>query len=196
MNPSLKPASLVETSAALQVLFDALPFQRGSKTDNVAAAYVASLGGCSADAINAGISKFLRGECDVSPRFVPTPPELSRIVRSATMAQRIPPERHIAQQPEPTTGERARMRLKMPMWQAAYGITGRMDQLAKANAEGFASMVVLAANWGVPIPPELFEIPEEEAERQWINARNRAWAEIERNPPPFMRNRSRRQQAA
>lgn len=188
MNPSSKPASLAEISTALQVLFDALPFQRGSKTDNVAAAYVESLRGCTSEAINAGIRKFLRGECEgVSPRFVPTPPELARIVRAAVIPSRVPEERRIAPFRHATAGERARMRLKMPMYQAAYGSGERMNQLAKANAEGLSAMVILANSWGVAVPDELNDVPLDEAERQWQQARNAAWAEINRNPPPFLK---------
>lgn len=187
MNHSSKPASLAEISAALQVLFDALPFHRGSKTDNVAAAYVESLRGCTAEAIDSGIRKFMRGECDdVSPRFVPTPPELARIVRSAVVQDRIPEHHRIAPHRNPLPGEKARMRLKMPMWEAAFGNGTRMDALAKANAEGLGAMVVLATAWGVPVPPELFDVPDEEAERQWRYARNSALSEIERRPPPYI----------
>lgn len=190
MNPFSKPASLVEISSALQVLFDALPFQRGSKTDNVAAAYVEALRGCSSEAINAGIRRFLRGECEhVSPRFVPTPPELARIVRTA-IVDRVPVERRIEPYREPLPGEKMRMRLKMPLLQAAHGNQGRMLALAKANAEGFQAMVVLAANWQVRVPDDLLDMPTEEAERQWQQARTRAWAEISANPPPFMRRKS------
>lgn len=188
MNPSSKPASLAEISTALQVLFDALPFQRGSKTDNVAAAYVEALRGCTADAVNAGIRKFLRGECEsVSPRFVPTPPELAKIVRGVVIPMRIPVERRIEQHREMVPGERARMRLKMPMWQAAFGNNARMDALAVANKEGLSAMVMLANSWGVPIPDELNDVPFEEAERRWEQARRNAWIEIERRPPPFKR---------
>lgn len=83
------------------------------------------------------------------------------------------------------------MRLKMPMFQAAFGNGDRMDQLARANNTGFGAMVVLAMNWGVPIPQELLELDEETAEREWREARNRALREIERNPPPYMRNQRR-----
>lgn len=182
-----RPASIVEISEALQVLFDTLPFQRGAKSDNAAAAYVTSLQGCTVEAINAGIKKFLRGECeDVSPRFIPTPPELAKIVRTAVVQQRIPATRRIAPHHTPLPGERARMKLKMPMWQAAFGNNERMDALAKANADGFAAMVVLATTWRVPIPDELLEIPDEEAERQWRYARSNALASIEANPPPYL----------
>lgn len=194
---SSKPASLAEISDALQVLFDALPFQRGAKTDNVAAAYLESLRGLSAEAINAGVRKFLRGECEgVSPRFVPTPPELAQIVRKTVVPSRVPEERRIAPFRPAVAGERERLRLKMPMWQAAFPSPERLDGLAKANAEGFGAMVVLASQWGVPVPQELLDMPEAEAERQWRHARNQAWAEIERNPPPFMQRGNRVFQSA
>lgn len=187
----LKPASIAEISAALQVLFDALPFQRGTRADNVAGAYVEALRGFANESVNAGIRKFLRGECEeVSPRFVPTPPELARIVRTTSIASRAQPaERREPSEATLAPGERARMRLKMPMWRAAFGSPVRMDALAKANSEGLGAMIVLATSWGVPVPDELLALPEEEGERQWQQAHNRAWAEIRRNPPPFMRSR-------
>lgn len=89
-------------------------------------------------------------------------------------------------QPQPTPNERARMRLKMPMWQFANTM-GRMDELAAANRAGMNAMIVLAQAWGIEIPPALLDIPDGEAEHQWRTARNRAWAEIERNPPTFLR---------
>lgn len=94
------------------------------------------------------------------------------------------PERH------KTQSETARLRLKVPMWQYAYE-RGLMDKLDRANRQSFAAMVALATEWGIAIPDELFAIPEDEAERQWSVARNRAWAEIERNPPPYLRRQAR-----
>lgn len=91
-----------------------------------------------------------------------------------------------------TPGEEARLRLKVPMWQHAYAC-GLMDELAEANRAGMGAMIVLATKWGIAIPEALLAIPEDEAERQWSIARNRAWVEIERNPPPFLR-RSRKNQ--
>lgn len=182
---SSKPASYAEISEALQILFDALPFQRGS-SDNVAMAYIEAINGTSLGSLQAGIRKFLRGECqDVNPRYVPTPPELARIVRTAVVPERVPEERRIAPFRPASDGERARMKLKMPMWSYAFE-RGLIDRLDRANREGFGAMVALATDWGVKIPDELLAIPEGEAERQWNLARNRAWAEIERNPPPFL----------
>lgn len=183
----LKPASLAEISVTLkELLFDALPFQRG-KSDGAALAYVEALQGVSLEALRAGIGKFLRGECEsVSPKFVPTPPELSRIVRSAAMPTRIPSERRLPAPVSVSDGERARMRLKMPMFQYAFS-HGKIDELAQANIAGMEAMILLASEWGVPIPDELADIPSDQAERDWQTARRRAWASIEGNPPKFMR---------
>lgn len=192
---SSTPASLAEISDALQMLFDALPFQRG-QADNAVAAYVEALRGMALDAIHTGIRKFLRGECaDVSPRFVPTPPELARIVRTAIVPNRIPEERRIAPFRHTSDGERARMRLKMPMFRFAFG-SGLMDDLDRANRAGLGAMIALAGQWGVEVPPELLDALDRDGERDWQKARNQAWAEIERNPPPFMRGQTRRQAAA
>lgn len=178
------PASIAEISTALQVLFGALPFQRG-KSDVTALAYVEALQGVSLDAVTAGIRKFLRGECEnVSPRFVPTPPELARIVRNAVMPTRIPPERRLPAHTPPSDAERARMRLKMPMYH--YAIShGKIADLARANGAGIDAMILLAAEWGIPIPDELADQTDED----WQTARRRAWAEIERDPPKFMKNK-------
>jgi len=184
----LKPASSGEISDAIRVLFDAgLPFQRGVKPDGVALAYVEALHGHPIEAIHAGIRKFLRGECEeVNPKFVPTPPELARIVRKAVMVDRIPEERRLSYDGPRDDGERLRMRLKVPMWQFAHH-TGRYEELARADRDGFGAMVVLAANWGVKVPQGLLDMPTERAEREWREGRNRAIREVERNPPPFMR---------
>jgi len=196
-SPSSRPASAAEISEALQHLFDAnLPFQRAAKVENVAMAYIEALNGSTVDAIHAGIRKFLGGHCqDVSPRYIPTPPELARIIRSSVVPSRIPEERRIAPFRQSDGNERARLRLKVPMWRYAFE-RGLMDKLDRANRQGFGAMVALATEWGIPVPDELFAIPEDEAERQWSVARNRAWAEIERNPPPFLLRQSRQSQAA
>lgn len=95
--------------------------------------------------------------------------------------------------PEPelrlSPAERARMRLKMPMYQYANA-NGKMHKLAKANKQGHSAMIALAVKWGIEVPAELLEIPGDQAEREWQTARNKAWAEIERNPPKFMRRRA------
>lgn len=190
MNQHLKPASIAEISQALERLFEALPFQRGAKSDNVASAYFEALRGSTSEAIAAGVSKFLRGECEgVSPRYVPTPPELARIVRSVVVQRKNVIRLPVRPDPPEIPGAKLRMRLKMPMWRAAAGSKERLDALAAANAEGFAAMVALAASWGVPVPDEFNDIPEEELERQWHQARRIALAEIERNPPPYLRHK-------
>lgn len=74
-----------------------------------------------------------------------------------------------------------------------------MAELDRANREGFGAMIALATKWGIPIPEELFSIHDDEAEKQWRTAHNRAWSEIERDPPPFMsryRNTEKFQSAA
>ncbi|MGE0290379.1 MAG: hypothetical protein AB7I42_25030 [Bradyrhizobium sp.] len=181
------PASIAEISAELQVLFDALPFQRRAP-DNVAAVYVQALRGNSHVAIHDGISRFLRGECeDVSLRYVPTPPELAKIVRTTVSAGRVPAERVPEPEYRPSDGERDRMRLKMPMWRHAFGSRAMLDELMAAYREGFEATAVLAMKWGVPVPDELFALPPDQTEREWRAARLKAEAEMQRNPPPFMR---------
>lgn len=165
-------------------------FHPGVEPDKALFGYMQAMQGFSIEAIAAGIRRFLRGECEgVNPKYCPHPPELATIVRTTVIPSRIPPERRIPPFRQPLPGEQARMRLKMPMFNAAFGNGPRMDALAKANADGFGAMVTLATKWGVAVPQELFDVPDEEAERQWRFARNAALSEIERNPPPYMRSR-------
>lgn len=151
--------------------------------------YMTALAGFTVEAIECGIRKFLRGECEgVNPKYCPHPPELAAIVRTAVVPHRATILRFpaTANSDRPWPGEKERMRFKMPMWRHAFEC-GLMDELDAANRAGFGAMIVLAQNWGVAIPDELLAIPEAEAERQWHEARNRAWSAIEANPPPFMR---------
>lgn len=192
----LTPASSAEIGEALKVLFNSLPFQRGTDPGTVVIAYIEALRGVSLDGVKAGISKFLRGECEgVNPRYVPTPPELARIVRTAVVPHRIPEERRIAPFRSADEGERIRMRLKMPMFQYAFA-RGLMDELQKAYVEGATASVALAIKWEIPVPQELLEMLERDGEREWHAARRRAEAENERNPPPFMRRRKREETRA
>lgn len=181
------PATSAQAAEALQVLFDSMRFPPGVDEKRAIFGYMTALNGFSVEAIEAGIRKFLRGECEgVNPKYCPHPPELAFIVRTAVVPERVfvkqlaPPER-----PQWGAGERDRMRLKMPMWRHAFEC-GRVDELDTANRAGFGAMVVLAGKWGIPIPDELLA-DEGKTEREWRLAGNRARAAIEANPPPFMR---------
>lgn len=176
------PATAAETSAALQLLFDALPFQRGANSGNVAIAYIEALRGMTVEGITEGIRKFLRGDCEgVSPRFVPTPPELARIIRTAVVPHRVPQERRISPYRPASHGERARMRLKVPMLAHAFGSPAMIDELVTANADGLDAMILLANKWDVKVPDDLMDQTDDE----WRRARSSAISEIEQNPPPF-----------
>lgn len=173
---------------ALQVLFDSMRFPPGVDEKRAIFGYMTALSGFTVEAIEAGIRKFLRGECEgVNPKYCPHPPELAHIVRTAV----VPGRAHQPALPKPEhnwlPGERERMRLKMPMWRYAFA-AGLMDQLDAANRQGFGAMVVLANKWGVKIPDELLQ-DEERTEREWRVAGNRARAAMEASPPPFMRRR-------
>lgn len=182
--PSMPAASSAEIGEALKVLFNALPFQRGTDPATVVMAYVEALRGATLGSIKAGVSKFLRGECEgASPRYVPTPPELARIVRTAIVPGLVPEQRRIAPFRYSSEGERARMRLKMPMFRHAFGSQYLMDQLATANAAGVDAMIILANDWGIAIPEELHG----QTNEMWQRARNQALSDIYRDPPPYMR---------
>lgn len=173
----------------MKVLFNALPFQRGTDPQLAALAYIEALQGLSAQAITEGVRKFLRGECEgVSTKFVPTPPELARIIRTAVVPSRIP-EKQIAARPEPTLAERGRMKLKMSLF--SFAMTGPgARKVEEANRAGFEASIALAQEWGVPIPEETWAaFKMDGAEQEWQRQRNIAWHRIENSPPPFMRNR-------
>lgn len=180
-----KPATSADTSDALKVLFGSgIPFQRGVDPNMVALVYCEALRGYTLEAIQAGISKFLRGECDgVSQKFIPTPPELARIVRTTIVPQRVPQIAHYRQNGEDMDGRaKARMRLKMPMLGYAWGNEARTDELAAANNGGLSDMIMLAMKWGIAIPDEL----NDQTDGEWNTARNRSLDSVDRNPPEFI----------
>lgn len=151
-------ATTAEIGEALKVLFNALPFQRGTDPQIAVLAYVEALQGLSSEAITEGVRKFLRGECDgISGKFVPTPPELARICRTAVVPSRIPVERRV-EAPQMTRAERVRMEFKMSLLSAATGYVDRVDRLRDANAHGLQSLVALGREWSVPVPTELQEM--------------------------------------
>lgn len=85
------PATTAQIAEALQVLFNSMPLPRGSDPDKAAIGYVTALKGFTQEAIVAGVSRFLRGECEeVSQKFCPHPPELAAIIRRTvhTVAQK------------------------------------------------------------------------------------------------------------
>jgi len=173
-------------------------FHPGVDPDKAMYGYMQALNGFTIDAIAAGVTKFLRGECEgVNPKFCPHPPELAQIVRTVVVpgrSARLAPEpQRLRIAVDPVPGERERMRFKMPMWRHAFEC-GLMDKLDAANKAGFGAMVVLANNWGVPVPEELL-FDEARTENEWRIAGNRARAAMEANPPPFMRRRQQQQQA-
>jgi hypothetical protein len=171
-------------------------FHPGVDPDKAMFGYMQALQGFTIEAIAAGILKFLRGECEgVNPKYCPHPPELAQIVRTAVVPNRIPQERRIVHHTQLLPGEKARLRLKVPLWQAAENNPDRLNELARANAAGFGAMVVLASKWRVPVPQELLDMPEDQAEREWHRARNNALAAIEADPPPYMRNKRRKSAA-
>jgi hypothetical protein len=61
-----------------------MPLPRGSDPAKAIFGYINALNGLPAEAIENGIRRFLRGECDeVSRKFCPHPPELAAICRDS-----------------------------------------------------------------------------------------------------------------
>lgn len=75
-------ADMSEIAVAMKRLTDAMPPPRGVEPSKAFAAYCKALLKFSVDEIDAGIDRFLAGECDpkISLKFYPRPPELARIV--------------------------------------------------------------------------------------------------------------------
>lgn len=153
--------------------------------------YDEDLQGISDQAICETAQRFRRNEIpDQNKTFAPSIAEFVDASRkqvehiSIRDRPRLPEPRGYVPGNQELPGANERMRLKMPMYAYAER-RGLMNELAQANKAGFGAMVVLATNWGIAIPQELLDRPE--AEDEWRRAHNRAWAEIDRNPPPFLR---------
>lgn len=183
---------------AITAMLNSFPQQGATDGETLLKTYSAVLRDTGSQAIIEASQRFVTGEvAGQSKTFSPSVAEFYTEVRRI---DELLPYRNRPALPSPAKTERQmsasegqRMRLKVPMWRYAFE-HGLINQLAEANRTGMAAMIVLATNWGIPVPEALFAIPDDEAERQWQLARNRAWAEIERNPPPFLR-RQRREQA-
>jgi hypothetical protein len=178
---------------AISAMVNAFP-QSSAEKKALLLTYEKGLGGVPDRAISETAIRFIRNEIPhQSPTFAPS------VAEFVQAARRVPIERVMLPKPERQReidpGERARMRLKMPMYNHATRC-GLMAGLDAANKAGFSAMISLAHKWGVPIPEELLSMPGDDAERQWADARRRAWVEIERNPPPFLRRQRAKSQAA
>lgn len=157
--------------------------------------YDEALTGLNDDAICAAARKFTSGQISGhNQTFSPSVAEFCAEVRRTP----VPGAKAISgphsqtrgfEDRQQDAGERMRMRLKMPLYNAAMN-TGRIEELVAALDQGFAATAALAINWGVPVPEEFSRIPDEQIEREWQTARQRARMEIERNPPPFRRHRN------
>lgn len=78
---SSSPASQAEATAALRALFTAFPIDRGEGS-GLAATYLISVEGYSAEAITKAVKRLIRGEVPgVDMRFLPTPAQVSAAVR-------------------------------------------------------------------------------------------------------------------
>lgn len=80
----LQRATDVEIATAVGVLIRNMPAPRGVKTTDRMEGYLNALRGFPLAAIEAGIAKFLRGECpELSQKYCPHPPEVAGIVRAS-----------------------------------------------------------------------------------------------------------------
>jgi hypothetical protein len=192
-------ATQIETSMEIERLFGILPLSRGQEYDKIMPEFVRVCVPFEASHVREAVDRFIDGETADGPyRTAPKVPEFAAMVReirtkhgaaadqALKAAQRALPAPSYA---ETSPGEKSRMALKMPMWKAAENNPARCKALAKANAEGLEAMVVLAVEWGVPIPPSLYEPSLEVAAQRWNTARNRIQASLEGSPPPYLRNR-------
>lgn len=76
----------------MQVLFNSMRFPPGVDAATAIFGYIQALQGFPAPAIEHGIRRFLRGECEgVNPKYCPHPPELAGIIR-ATLRGRPEPD--------------------------------------------------------------------------------------------------------
>jgi hypothetical protein len=81
------PASNAEIAEALTYLFGSLPPQKGTDPEKAIFGYIQALSGLSLVAIEGGINKVLRGECEgISREFCPKPPALAAICRGVSYA--------------------------------------------------------------------------------------------------------------
>jgi hypothetical protein len=138
-------------------------FPQGQATDQelLLRTYEAVLRDVSSEAITETAERFsgnrVTGQSDT---FAPS------VAQFATEARRMdglipyrnrprlaPPERAHHHFDDPKT--RIRMGFKMSVLSAGIGLK-RVDEVARANAEGLDSLMALAQQWGVPIPEELF----------------------------------------
>lgn len=158
----------------------------------LAATYDTDLANQTNEAIIEAAHRFRNGKVPgQSDKFAPSQPEFATEVErqeqfiALRQRPRLPEPRGFVPAQE-IPGSHERMRLKMPLYSYAQR-NGLMADLDRANREGFGAMVTFATKWGTAIPQELLERPD--AEDEWRRAHNRIWAELERNPPPFMRTK-------
>lgn len=173
---------------AISAMVNSFPNQSAAEKRALLLTFEVGLGGVPEVAISETARRFLADE--IPGRNPAFPPSVAEFVQAA---RRVPISRPSLPSPEPERqmdhAAKARMRLKMPLYRHAQEC-GLMDDLDRANRAGVRAMMTLAERWGVPVP-ELLDMPEAEAERQWEVARSHAWADIRRNPPPFMRRMGR-----
>jgi hypothetical protein len=189
-----------EITVEIERLLSILPLARSSEYDKVMPAYLKVLTPYRIEYIREAVDKLIAGELKETMRkTAPRVPELAAIVREiqvghAVEANRAERERQRAlpapSYVETSPGEKSRMALKMPMWSHAWPHKDRIARLAKANKEGLEAMVVLAVEWGVAIPPDLYEPSLNMAVARWRTAYNRIHAAMESNPPPYTRSAS------
>lgn len=81
LEPSLTPATSVELADRLQVLFATFPTSESGDPGMRVRAYLMALSDFGADAVTQAITAVIKGNTDLNPRFLPTPPELAQLCR-------------------------------------------------------------------------------------------------------------------
>lgn len=174
-------------------MLNSFPRQASSDIQGLLLTFDEDLNGIASAAIVEAAENFRRGL--VEGQSLDYAPSSARFCAEARRIHDLLPYRNRKALPAPAANDRpygddarakARMRLKMPMFAAAMAKgPAAMNDLAKANAEGVESMILLAASWGIAIPEQLDGATDDE----WISARNRALHRMEMDPPPFLRGR-------
>lgn len=129
----------------------------------LAATYDSDLANLTNEAIIEAAQRFRLGQ--VGGQSKTFSPSLAEFAEEATRIHHAIPlrERRRIEPPPPKRPDenfsrehKVRMHFKMNLLSASLAL-GKVDDVARANAEGLDSLMALAQQWGVPIPEELWD---------------------------------------